>query len=111
MTERLLANMSNVTSQNVLETRTLAELLSSRQNATVVVEAFLSVILNIAALFLNWVLCWSSSTNDKCLYPRTRSYRSPHGWAGDAVCVMSAFTESGGTLAPLVNFKHSVASC
>ena len=94
MTERLLANMSNVTSQNVLETRTLAELLSSRQNATVVVEALLSVILNIAALFLNCVLCWagglqepSSSTNDKCLCPRTRSYRSPHRWAGDAVYV------------------------
>ena len=59
VTERLLANMSNVTSQNVLETRTLAELLSSRQNATVVVEALLSVILNIAASFLNCVLCWA----------------------------------------------------
>ena len=65
MIERLLANMSNVTSQNVLETRTLAELLSSRQNATVVVEALLSVILNIAALFLNCVLCWAANKNHR----------------------------------------------
>ena len=65
VTERLLANMSNVTSQNVLETRTLAELLSSRQNATVVVEALLSVILNIAALSLNCVLCWAAYKNHR----------------------------------------------
>ena len=49
----------------LLETRTLAELLSSRQNATVVVEALLSVILNIAALFLNCVLCWAAYKNHR----------------------------------------------
>ena len=65
MAERLFANMSNVTSQNVLETRTLAELLSSRENATVVVETLLSVILNIAALFLNCVLCWAVYKNHR----------------------------------------------
>ena len=44
---------------------TLAELLSSRGNATVVVEALLSVILNIAALFLDFVLYWAVYKNHR----------------------------------------------
>ena len=64
----------------LLETRTLAELLSSRQNATVIVEAELRPV-------LDGLKEPSSSTNDKCFCPRTRSYPSPHGWARDAVYV------------------------
>ena len=88
----------------LLETRTPAELLSSRKNATVVVEALLSVILNMAALFLNCVLCWA-------VYKNHRLRRMTSVYVLGRLFVMSAFTESGGTPDPLVNFKHSVASC
>lgn len=52
-------------SHDTTDIKFLAEQLSNRRMATVVVEAALCVVLNIAALFSNAILCWAVYVNNR----------------------------------------------
>lgn len=56
---------SNASSENLFATQNLAVQLSARSKTTVVVETAICVVLNIAALLLNALLCWAVYNNQR----------------------------------------------